>query len=383
MIRQRPYFFVFLTALTFSSAVATDENTAGSAPITGPQMTRALQQRRGFAAEAQTLRRALTELQQDTGICLVLDRRTDPSTDVTISTGYVSVRRTITLLAGCAEKTAASFGDRYVTVGPTEAAARLRTLTEINRQMVQDKRRDLSTDVYRALSDRYQLSWPAMAEPRQLVTNAAAKIGLTVTNPETIPHDLWAPAELPELSFGEFATLVLNQFDLTWQLTTDNSITVVPVPKDVVIEQKHRVPVREKEQIAQRWKDAFPQLKTEWKGSTATVRATVEVHEQLEALKDGKQTTEVAAAGIGARRFTMKVPAGTPMFRLIASLKDADIPIRFVGRTDAQLKELLNQPVEFDVTQMPAAEFFQTVFADWDADISVGDDEVVVTFPKP
>ncbi len=361
---------------------AEDSVDAPAQTVAGELLRQALAQRRGLFASGQTLRAAATELQTATGVAIVLDRRINPGTVIEVSTGFVSVRETIVAISESVPKAAASIGDRYVFVGPTAAARRLRTLTEIKREAVEQLRRSMDASKYLILVAARAASWSDLAQPRQLIIDAASDAGLQVNNPDVVPHDLWAAARLPDLNFADFATLVLNQFDFTFELTGDGSVTIVPVPDQVVIEKQHRVRSREKQNVAQRWQAAFPDLDVSWKGAMATVTARVEIHEQLEQLIRDDAPVMVQAAGIRDRSFTMTVPDGTPVGTVIKSLQGQGIAIRIEGRSGEELTSVLQQTMQLKVDRMPAAEFFVMAFGGLGATVDIKQDEVVLRFSE-
>ena len=348
--------------------------------LSGKLLHDALQQRRGLNTAGTHLRRVVADLRNSSGISVLLDRRIDPSTPVAVATDYVTMQEILETLAGISTQTAVSFGDQYVLIGPSEAVGRLRTLTETNRLAVQHLRREMNAATYRKLVEPRDVSWPDLAEPRQLLMDAASAVGVTVENPDAVPHDLWSAADLPSLPFSAFATLVLNQFDLTFELSAEGSMKLVPVARTITIEKRHRVSSRDKDKVAQRFKAAFPDLSIAWNGSTAVISATVETHEALSELIRGAPTGTVAAASIRDRLFTMKAPPGTPVGKLIATFEASGVPIRIAGKSDAEMIPLLEKTVEFDLTQTPGVEFFEKVFEGWGAEIIVDDDEVVLTF---
>jgi len=347
--------------------------------LTGKPLRDAMAQRRSVVASGIALKESLTSLQSDTGIAIVLDRRADPSVRLEISTKYVTNQQIILALAN-AESLSASFGDRFVMIGSDAVTGRLRTLSEINRLAIHDLRSTLKKDTYRQLSELHKASWPDLSEPRSLLIAAADATGLTINNPEAIPHDLWAAAILPDLTFCDFATLILNQFDMTFDLNNKGEMTITPITESVVIEQRHRVPTPDKNTIMAKWDSAFPELNLKWTGSTVVVTATIETHEQLQELMQKKSAAEVEASGLRGRKFTMNVPPGTSVRKLLATFEQSGIRVRIEGRSDSELQSLLQQAVEFDLTSSPGTEFFSTVFRNWEADVLVGNDEVVVTF---
>ncbi|MCP4783715.1 MAG: hypothetical protein GY903_21410 [Fuerstiella sp.] len=377
---------VFLFSLTKVVAGPQPNTAVDSAEprrlLTGKALRDALDDRRGETSQGISLGQAVRSLQTDTGIAIVLDRRVDPSRLVDASTEYVTTRTSISAFAESATASA-SFADDFVVIGPVVATTRFRTLAAINRKSILNMRHELDAELYRSLSKSHDWSWPDLAEPRQLIVDAAEGLGTTVDNPEMIPHDLWATVTLPPLAFADFATLVLNQFDLNFQFTAQGTLRIVPGAESVVIEQTHRVPAREKDAVVRRWQKEFPRLIVKWKGGSAMATATVETHERLEQIIRGDSDSQVTAAAIQDRLFTMKAPAGTPIGRVMTTLRKSGINIRIEGRTDEQLAPLLLQTVEFDLVKSPGSEFFPQIFKSWQVDVRVDADSVILTFPTP
>ena len=343
------------------------------------QLDQALQQRRGTVTSGMSIRQAVKRLQHDTGVSIVIDRRVNPSSLLSLSTGYVTVRETIDALAA-ARRAKVSYGKIFVVIAPPSAAARHRTLNAINEDTVLQLRNGLERDIYAALVDRREYSWSQLSEPRRLLVDAATAAGLTVTNADAIPHDLWSASSLPELTFADFATVVLNQFDLTFQLSADAKMTIVAVPNNLRIEQRHRISMRQKDDIVSRWMKAFPDLQIDWKGTAAVVNATVEVHDQLEQLIHGELPETVEAAGLLSRRFTVTLPAGTKLGQVMATLETQKITVRFVGIDDDALQGILNREVSVAANKLSAEDFFRLVFQGLDARVRVTDTDVAVDF---
>lgn len=327
------------------------------------------------------VRQVLADLQTSTQVAILLDRRTDPSRRIDVATPYQATRQVLQAVADAVPDTAVSFGDQYVFLGPDKAVQRLRTLVEINRQSVQALRRTLDGETYRQLVAVRAVSWPDLAQPRQLIQQAADAAGLQLQNPDSVPHDLWAAADLPSMAFGDFATLVLNQFDQTFQITADGQLILIPVPPVITLQRLHRVASKQRETIAADISRLFPDLAVEWNGSQMVVQGTVEQHAEIQALLHEKPGSTMTAQGLKTRQFTMKVPAGTQFGQLLESLKSSGIAIRIEGKTQSQLQPLLQQTLEFDLQNLPGPEFFPQVFATWNAEVMVEDAEVVITFP--
>ncbi|MFY9251848.1 MAG: hypothetical protein WAO83_00195 [Fuerstiella sp.] len=369
---------ILLVPIAFGSTSYGSE-TEDRIPLAGKQLADALAQRRSIVTSGVTLKQTLLTLQRDIRIAVVLDRSIDPSMVPEVSTKYITNEQLIRSLAeACSLQT--SIGDRYVFIGMPQKAGRLKTLTEINRQTILSLRSKLDKAVYLKLSEPLSASWPALSEPQKLIQKAANSVGIRISNPESIPHDLWPEVTLPKLTFSDYATLILNQFDMTFEIDDQATLAIVLAKSNVRIEQRYRVSSKDKTDINEKWMNAFPDLDVKWSGSTAIVSASIETHEQLEQLRIGKAEKTIDAASLRNRKFTMNVPSGTTLKRLLATFEQSGIHIQVEGRTDGELEKLLQQTVEFDVSGSPADEFFLMVFRGWDASVEVGDEEVLVRF---
>ncbi|MEZ6122358.1 MAG: hypothetical protein R3C49_04190 [Planctomycetaceae bacterium] len=351
--------------------------------LSGSSLKSALETRRSISVEGAPLKQVVFDIQQDTGIPVILDRRVDPSQKVSLTTGYVTVGECLQMLAesSAPEVNSLAMTDHGVVVGPINAVGRLRTLQEILRREIVSHRSAIPSSVYRSMSQPRQRSGSRASSPGFLFEEAAQECGLEVTNPETIPHDLWDAIQLPAMTFSEYAAWILNQYDLTFQINENSQLTISAVPATLEISEKHRIPSSHRAEILDRWQTEFPGLKMTVSGSTATVSATVEMHERLRTLIDGPAPNRVAAAGMQKRLFTMTVPRGTSFGQLVQSFRSSGIPIRIEGRTDDELIPLLLETVEFSFEKTPGDRFFPEVFRGWKARVAVREDEVVITFP--
>ena len=367
--------FVFLLITRHCYGVA-----AVDSPLVGKPLQDALLNRRSLNVSETPIRDVCRSLQANAGIALLLDRRVDPSIRVSIDTGYVTTLNVFETLSKTLPSTSLSITEFGAVIGPEHATKRLRTLLRIKQDYVRSQRRRFDPEVYSALAEPRNVSWSHLASPRDLLVEHTQEIGLLITNPDRIPHDLWARAQLPSLPFTVFATLILNQFDLTFELTNDGQLEIVDVPDVIEIEQTHRVPTRDRKRITEELAEFLPELNVTWNRSAVTASATIEVHEKLAKIIRGESNSRVATAGLRDRKMTFKVGPGTPMGSLVVSFRKQGIPIRIEGKSDTELEPLLSQSVEFDLKSVPADEFFRTVFKSWNADVDVQDNQVVIRF---
>jgi hypothetical protein len=166
-----------------------------------------------------------------------VDRRVDPNVRVTLDMSASSPEQALGGIADNCGLDVARLG-KLLYLGPTSAAGRLRPLINL-------RSRDLARlppDVRNSLSKRHTLSWARLSEPRQIATTAVDQSGWRIVDAESIPHDLWAANELPELNLAEELTVVLLGFDLTFEFDAEErAIRIVPLSPDVAPAPAHSV----------------------------------------------------------------------------------------------------------------------------------------------
>lgn len=346
--------------------------------LSGTKLRDALQQRRGIAFEGSPLRKVVSELQRSVQVPIVIDRRIDPDQRVSIRTDYVTCRTTLVTLAG-EVGARASFGYGYVYIGPPESALLLQTRVALLQDSVRQLRKEMEPERYRRITTRFDGSWGRLSVPRALLLEQADQLGLTVSEAQDVPHDLWNAAHLPSITFADFATLILTQFDLELRVAATGEIQFTAQTPDVAIERKYRVSLRDKSDVLRRWRQALPELDVSWRGSTATVSTTVENHERLERLAKGEQAPVDEPGGLLTQTMEFRTPPRTRLGTVLASLR-LSVPIRLIGKTEADLQQELNQFVEINEVGTPSAEFFPKALAGLNGKVEVTDKEVTVTF---
>jgi len=143
------------------------------------------------------------------GMPVIVDRRLDHTTPITLDADGEP-------LAAVLDRVAALAGARVemleatIRMVPPEAAGRA-AAGEAARQA---EFRALPDAERRSLSARQAFTWPAAAEPRQLVERLAAEHGIRLVGLEQIPHDHLPPGNVAPLTVAERIDLLLAHFDL-------------------------------------------------------------------------------------------------------------------------------------------------------------------------
>lgn len=178
------------------------------------------------------LREAVERLQPLFDERIFVDRRVDPDMRVSLDATASSAEQLLTVLADEYDLGVAKLG-KLVYLGPVGAARILPSIANMrSREIVR-----LPADARTSLMRRDVLSWPRLAEPRQLVTLVVEQCGWRVTDSERIPLDLWSAGELPEMSVAEKLSVLLMGFDLTFEFdSATHAVRIVPLPEQTAAE---------------------------------------------------------------------------------------------------------------------------------------------------
>ena len=128
-----------------------------------------------------------------------------------------------------------------------------------------------------------------MSQPAELVRRLAERHQLEVEGLEQVPYDLWAGAALPQVTAAQALSLVLIQFDLTFEWVAEaQRVRIVPIPNEVGIERGHLPGKGQTPATAlAQWREQFPKLEARLLDGEVVVRGTLEQHETLERLRHG------------------------------------------------------------------------------------------------
>ncbi len=176
------------------------------------------------------------------GMPVILDRRIDPDTPVTIDCRGEPLRDVLDRVAASADATVDVLRSS-VRIVPRPLAG-----LAANAERARDERLShLSPGRRKAAVARQTWTWPAAARPRDLLSAAATEAGLDIAGLDGVPHDHFPAATLPALSLAERLDLVLAHFDrrLDWHADANSVMAATVVPIDSapqVAPRPHRPP---------------------------------------------------------------------------------------------------------------------------------------------
>ena len=226
------------------------------------------------------LRSILRRISDDRNVSILLDRRIDPAQLISARIMNETVRTSVATVAKAAAADSRVVGSTFY-VGPPAGCEKLRTLIEIrSRQLfaMESSRKSRQFEITR----RRALHWNDLDEPSSLLREIAGRYSLELTGADRVPHDLWAGATLPSINAIESLSLILIQFDLTFDWADAAArVSIVDVPKTVAVEKSYSLRNRSAQQTLADWRQRFGGLDADIKGTRIVVRATVEKHEEI------------------------------------------------------------------------------------------------------
>jgi hypothetical protein len=294
----------------------------------------------------------------------LLDRRVDPDQMIDSDTGDRSLRSAIDEIAQTAHAATSRAGNCLV-VAPAAAAGRLRTVVALREGELAARKSD-SARTARLRSERATIRWDDLERPAEIVQTIGRHFGLTVSGIEMIPHDLWAGATEPEVTAAEALSLVLNQFDLTFEWTDRGAgVRLVALPATVVIERTYALHGKSAGEVLHTIHAKIEGLDVEVRGGLLLVKGSVEQQEAVASLlglsrKPSRTSTKRAASPLEKQSFTLQAH-GVSLRDLFSELEKQGLTIEYDAARLEKAGIDLSQKVSIDLPQLPAPRFFSTL----------------------
>ncbi len=220
------------------------------------------------------VRDAFARLSRTLGEPIFTDRRVDPERRISLDITNAASDEVLSQAAAAASLGTSRLG-RLIYFGPPAAAGQLRTLAAIGDESIAR----FPADRRAALQRKQSLTWPRLAEPRQLVTKLVEDRGLRLVGAEQIPHDLWPAGSLSGLSFAEQLTVLLIGFDLTFVIDSQTGeIKLVPLSAPAKVTRRYQLP---KGFDVDSLRQSIPGVELRVDGDDVVVDGFAEVHDQL------------------------------------------------------------------------------------------------------
>jgi hypothetical protein len=327
---------------------------------TGRRFATALEQPLSGSWKGVPLRSVLRRLSHERQISILLDRRVDPDQDVQLETGDRPLRSTVNEVARVTQLGVTQVGNCLI-VAPAVPVLRLRTLIALRDKGLQ---RDSASDAAAAQlrTQKATIAWEDLERPAEIVTRIGRQFGLSVVGLEQIPHDLWAGATIPEATASEALSLVLNQFDLTFEwLPHESGVRLVPIPTQVAIERTYTLHGKSAAQTLRNLRSSIEGLDAETRGNKLIVRGTLEQHEIVSlVIRGGKGSApgkaKPTALPVEKQSFMLQAE-GVSLQELFEELKKQGLPLEYNASGLKNAGVDLKRKVAVDLPRLPAAAF--------------------------
>ncbi|RMG32120.1 MAG: hypothetical protein D6725_18310 [Planctomycetota bacterium] len=300
-------------------------------------------------------------------IPLLVDRRIDPNSEISVAATDVSIREVLRKVADQAGGVVC-FDPHFVYVGPESAVHRLRTLIALRAQELYElqRRREenpppLDPRRYFELVRREDLVYSDLDSPRQILQRIGERYDVAFVNLQAVPHDLWAGCELPQLTFVEAVSVVLIQYDATfrWEVP-GRSLRIVSAPEHVAVARTYRVPPAKRAAFSAAARALG--LDVPAGRSRVVLAATIEQHERLKGVLSGTaDRPDAVPVPLQRRRFTLEL-RNAPVLGVMKQLEQAGIRFDYSPQELATAGIDLQQRVSLKLTDAPPETFFRALF---------------------
>lgn len=367
--------------------IVASNSPAAADPIsfkTGKALATAMSARVSWSSVGVPIGDQLRDLQQQSEVAILRDRRVDPRQLISVETEFVPRIQVLKQISGNIPEGAFCLTEQLACVGPAVAVSRLPILLEHNNNQLNALRRKLDASAFRRLTADAEVSWPQLAEPRQILLDQAKAAGTTIKNPDAIPHDVWAAGQLPRMTFVELATVILNQFDLTLKLVGDSAeLSIVPIDAGATLEHRYAVGSKLRSGVISAWQDRVPDVVIKWTGSTAVVTTTLDEHALMNSILLDLEHPDApikAAGSIRTTNYQLKAERAT-IGQLIDYFRSQKVKIEMIDADSAETRALLTELVQLDTIteKQPGTKFFPLVFGKHFSKVEVLDDRVILS----
>lgn len=263
------------------------------------------------------IRSAAAAIARSGDVALVLDRRVDPELPIELNAVDRPLEVVWQRLVEVAGLGYATLGP-VVYVGPQSTARDLNTLAALRRDEAERAPLALKTKLMHIEAT----ACDAPCDVRELWNRLAAEAGLTTVNAERLPFDLWPAIGWAPLPLVDRLTLTAVQFDLTFRLDpTARTITLEPLPKDVLLERSYAAGPKPQETLA-RFRTLVPEAAVKSAGGKISVVGKYEDHQRLTAPAAAQAAVKpIGPAAVGAQVHSLRVK-DVPLKALVQVLRE-------------------------------------------------------------
>ena len=245
-------------------------------------------------------RERLLEFAKQQKVAVFVDRRVDPNNLINFGKANCTVEQFYWAFAEDQNLGVCKLDDVYY-FGPIQTAIPLRILWE---SLAKENSRLKKSVVNWSAKKAIKTASPVI--PAAHLNSLALQSGFKITNPEAIPHDVWAGIDLPPMSIDEHVAIFLVGFNKWFERSADGTrLTIVDIPNltDGRIAFSN---VKNAKDVAKQLKSDFTKLRIRRSSKTITVTGSVSDLADLRRKLISLQVAEQSE--LSDRTFSLKIP---------------------------------------------------------------------------
>lgn len=345
---------MIMTSLDLAAKNAIGESTPTTKWLTGNALSTQLQSRVSVSWTNAPLKESLNNFATANRVCIVLDRRIDPDQPFEFEARDAKFED---VLSGVAAKlkTGVSFYGQLVYIGPANVTAKLRTLAALRTEEI----RSLPSDVQKKWLAPRVLAWTRPTNPQELFPTILKNVNEPRVVGVSMPSDLWAASSWPTMNAIEQLTLLLAEFDLTFQISGDGrTLTFIPIPEKVTIKKDYNV--SNATELNEKLKSLNLRGSHQIAGTKLNVDSTFEEHQLVQQLISGKSAPKTNRTKGEARyTLTIKLPV-----RDLAKGLAPKLGVTFIFDEEAieTAKIPLDQKIDLQVKEVTLEQLLDAIF---------------------
>ena len=335
------------------------------------------------------IRAILQRIRETQNISIILDRRIDPSRKLKIDLQNQTLEQGLAQIADLIQARCIIVGSN-IFIGPDAEVSKLKTLLQLKSDALHelaDSQNTLKSRVIQ-LSRNHTFHFQDLDTPAEILQNITNSYQIKIDNEQLVPHDLWSNFSLVSVNATESLSLILIQFDLTYEWAGEaTGIRLAAVPDKVLIKRTYPLPGKSIDSVTAQIKEQFPDLVLTSSGKLLSVQAAMDVHEQIEQLLNPKKTVHPVRAGGGKtvplnrRKFTLRGKK-VPVLAIMQKLEQSGIEFEYDKQELVEADINLLQLIDVAVVDAEADEFFDALFSSFKLDYKMQGVKITLTPQK-
>lgn len=311
-------------------------------------------------------------------IAVLIDRNLDPDVPVRLEARELPLAELWNRTAAAAAGKATRIGP-VAYLGPPDIADKLATLVALR----EDDVRKLPLAARTRWTRTSPLAWDDLETPRDVLATATAAEGISIENPQLVPHDLLAGGKLPPLPTATRLSLLLCQFGLTFRLadSAGQKIRLEPIPERPRLVRLLTAGTKPQDRL-KTWAELAPQAGLKVVGRQIEATATAEEIALFEADLKGARPV-VGGPKPQGKRFTLKVDRKPLLPVLEVLAKQGGFELRLDRPALEKAKIDLGRPIDLDVRDADLAGLLTALLQGTGLGFRITEGPVVEVYPQP